>query len=81
MSIGQGYRYVSPWSQQQLALVLAGRASSAVLITGKQTACTYQSSQPVIDKTRGLYYILENGACLSYNLETEVQGPNVRLPF
>ena len=43
----------------------------------KQVACAWQNSQPVIDKTRGFYYIIQNANCLSYNLETGVQGPSV----
>ena len=43
----------------------------------KQAGGTYFSSQPVIDKTRGFYYIIQSTTCLSYNLETGVQGPSV----
>jgi len=46
----------------------------------KQVACSSHSSQPVIDKTRGFYYIVCGGgssACYCYNLETGVQGPSV----
>jgi len=41
----------------------------------KQVATNYHNSQPVVDKTRGLYFITQNGNCYSYNLETGVQVP------
>jgi len=44
----------------------------------KQVPCAWQNSQPVINKTRGFYYMIQSGTtCLCYNLETGVQGPSV----
>ena len=36
-----------------------------------------QCSQPVVDKARGLYFIIQSGTCVCFNMETGVQGPSV----
>ena len=36
-----------------------------------------QCSQPVVDKARGLYFIIYDGKCVCFNMETGVQGPSV----
>lgn len=37
----------------------------------------YQNSQPVIDKVQGLFFIIQGGPCLRFNMETGVQSPNI----
>jgi len=37
----------------------------------------YQNSQPVVDKTNGVFFTTYNGQCLRFNMETGVQGPTV----
>lgn len=36
-----------------------------------------QNSHPIVNKARGLVYMISYGACVSFNMETGVEGPSV----
>lgn len=38
-----------------------------------------QNSQPVVDKANGVFFIVQDGKCLSFAMETGTQGPTVAL--
>ena len=37
----------------------------------------HQNSQPVVDRTQGLYFIIQGGQCLRFNMQTGVQSPSI----
>lgn len=39
-------------------------------VTARTTICKHSSSQPVLDTARGLFFIIQENKCLSFNMET-----------